>query len=242
MGKIDDSNYEQWLLRYADQELTADECKAVEQWLEGHPEAAEELALYNEAPRLEKNTGVIYEAEVPHRSLPLWPVVLHWTAAAAVVAALVVPVVRMTTDDAQRLAPSVVAAVHEDITPDVVDDTEVAQPQVMPAKQYVSPSTTVTEELVLLADEMPVEQMDTIAEEYMIEEITAPAVEYCDNLIAYESAPDTVYTNNLIAYDNSRRSWTEDVKDWATDTKVAQWVRRRIKAHEFELLANNTEY
>ena len=68
---------------------------------------------------------------------------------------------------------------------------------------------------------------------------TVPEVIYTDNLIVYEPAPDTVYTSGLIVYDDSRRSWTKDVKDWATETKMAQWMRRRFKAREAELLAMN---
>ena len=86
MITIDNNNYELWLLRYAEGDLTADECKAVEQWLESHPEAAEELALYNEAPRLEKDESVRYTAAIPQQTMQLWPAVLRWSAAAAVVA------------------------------------------------------------------------------------------------------------------------------------------------------------
>ena len=52
MTTIDNNNYELWLLRYAEGELTVAECEAVEAWLASHPEAAEELALYSEALRL----------------------------------------------------------------------------------------------------------------------------------------------------------------------------------------------
>ena len=95
MESINNNNYELWLVRYADGDLTAAEREAVEQWLEGHPEAAEELKLYNEAPRLERDESVHYAAAVPGRVQPLWPAVLRWSAAAAVVAALVVPAVRL---------------------------------------------------------------------------------------------------------------------------------------------------
>ena len=48
MTTIDNNNYELWLLRYAEGDLTATEREAVEAWLADHPEAAEELALYGE--------------------------------------------------------------------------------------------------------------------------------------------------------------------------------------------------
>ena len=57
---IDNNNYELWLLRYAEGELTAVERETVEAWLADHPEAAEELALYSEAPRLERDENVRY--------------------------------------------------------------------------------------------------------------------------------------------------------------------------------------
>ena len=43
----------------------------------------------------------------------------------------------------------------------------------------------------------------------------------------------------MIVYDDSRRSWTEDVKAWAVETNFAQWVRRRFMAREAELVAVN---
>ncbi len=62
MATIDNNNYELWLLRYAEGELTDSERNEVEAWLQSHPEAAEELALYNEAPRLERDDTVTYAA------------------------------------------------------------------------------------------------------------------------------------------------------------------------------------
>ena len=95
----------------------------------------------------------------------------------------------------------------------------------------------------VLAEAVEPEEPAAVAEPVAVpvqEEVAdVPEVIYTDNLIVYELAPDTVYTNNLIVYDDSRRSWTEDVKDWATETKMAQWVRRRFKVREAELLAMN---
>lgn len=91
METIDDSNYELWLMRYADGILTADEREAVEQWLEGHPAAAEELALYREAPRLECDQRVHYAATTRPQPRPLWTGGWRWAAAAAVVLLLLTP-------------------------------------------------------------------------------------------------------------------------------------------------------
>lgn len=97
METINDNNYEQWLLRYAEDDLSAAERAEVEAWLESHPDAAEELALYSEAPRLEKDESVRYVAVPRQHTQPLWPMAVRWCAAAAVVAALMVPALRMGT-------------------------------------------------------------------------------------------------------------------------------------------------
>ena len=91
METIDDSNYELWLMRYADGCLTADEREAVEQWLEGHPGADGELALYSEAPRLERDERVRYDAALQQHSRPLWAGGWRWAAAAAVALLLLTP-------------------------------------------------------------------------------------------------------------------------------------------------------
>ena len=91
METIDDSNYELWLMRYVDGDLTADEHEAVEQWLEGHPAAAEELAFYREAPRLECDERVHYAATTRPQPRPLWTGGWRWAAAAAVVLLLLTP-------------------------------------------------------------------------------------------------------------------------------------------------------
>ncbi len=92
MNQISADNYELWLLRYAEGDLAPEERRAVEEWLASYPEAAEELALYQEAPRLERDERVRYAAQP---SQPLWPVVARWSAAAAVIVALMLPALRM---------------------------------------------------------------------------------------------------------------------------------------------------
>ena len=112
--KIDNTNYELWLLRYAEGDLGADERAAVEAWLAGHPEAAAELALYREAPRLERDQSVRYVATPlqPAAPRPLWPLLARWSAAAAVIAALMLPALRMgglATLPPQEEAPQMIA-------------------------------------------------------------------------------------------------------------------------------------
>lgn len=101
METINDNNYERWLVRYADGNLAAAEREAVERWLDKHPDAAGELALYNEAPRLERNVDVRFDGtKTIARSVhvqpagtthPLWHW-WRWAAAAAVALLLLVPV------------------------------------------------------------------------------------------------------------------------------------------------------
>lgn len=112
--KIDNTNYELWLLRYAEGDLGADERAAVEAWLAGHPEAAAELALYREAPRLERDQSIRYVATPlqPAAPRPLWPLLARWSAAAAVIAALMLPALRMgglATLPPQEEAPQMIA-------------------------------------------------------------------------------------------------------------------------------------
>ena len=232
MVTIDDSNYELWLLRYAEQELTADERETVEAWLAEHPEAAEELALYNEAPRLQRDEIVEYYAHTK----PLWPVLLRWSAAAAVVAALIIPVALIKQENGV-VVPQV-AQVRQTETVVQVADTSMA---FVNNRKPIKSKVTIQEDTPLAAElvEDKAEVVEHVDEVEIEEPVVAPEVIYTDNLIVYEPAPDTVYTNGLIIYDDSRRSWTEDVKDWAAATNFAQWVRRRFKSREAELVAMN---
>ena len=238
MVTIDDNNYELWLLRYAEQELTAEERETVEAWLAEHSEAVKELALYNEAPRLQRDESIKYYAHTK----PLWPVLLHWGAAAAVVVALIIPVALIKQENAVMvpLVPHVsqVAQVRrtETFVP-VADTAIVISNNAKPIKR----KETIQDDVQLTA-ELVVDKAKAIenTEEIEIQEpVVIPEVIYTDNLIVYESAPDTMYTNNLIVYDGSRRSWTEDVKEWAAETNFAQWVRRRFVARDAELVAVN---
>lgn len=229
---IDDSNYELWLLRYAEQELTAEERKTVEAWLAEHPEAAQELALYNEAPRLQRDESIKYHSHTK----PLWPVLLHWSVAAAVVAALIIPVALIKQENGV-VVPQVAQVRQTETVVQIADTSKAFVNNMKPikSKAIIQEDTPLTADLV----EDKAEAVEHVDEVEIQESVVAPEVIYTDNLIVYESAPDTVYTNNLIVYDDSRRSWTEDVKDWAAETSFAQWVRRRFKSREAELVAMN---
>lgn len=202
---INDDNYELWLLRYAEQELSEAERREVEQWLAVHPEAAEELALYNEAPRLEKDERVRYAAVPLQRSVPLWPAVAQWAAAAAVVAALMVPAMRSAF--VPEAAPIQVA--EAPITPSKPSLASPTSPtsltsQASSASQNrkTSPASLPASlpEAPLLAEETPILQ-DTLSE-IPVEE--TPSVLYVDDLIVYEDepAPANDYAVNDVTYVN----------------------------------------
>lgn len=192
MTTIDNNNYELWLLRYAEGELTAEEREVVETWLAGHPEAAEELALYGEAPRLERDESVWYAAVPQQHTWPLWPAALRWSAAAAVVLALMVPALRMGTMghlETQEL-PLIAAAPSTPITqktPIIQKTPKIWKTQKAPIPQ--EPSFHV--ESIASVDTIPVIPVEII-------ETTA--------LIAFEDSPAEampVETESLIAYDRS---------------------------------------
>ena len=189
MTTIDNNNYELWLLRYAEGDLNAAERAAVESWLSSHPDAAELLTLYNEAPRLEKDESVRYGATPLHRPMPLWPAVLRFGAAAAVVLLLMLPAMRMGIMDKME-APLFVAENRP--------VTEPHQPalQQQPALQHPHKPISSISSIPSIAS------IDSIAS---IEE-SAPAPIETDMLIAFEDDPAEaapIESWNLIVYDRS---------------------------------------
>lgn len=190
MTTIDNNNYELWLLRYAEGDLNAVERAAVESWLSSHPDAAELLTLYNEAPRLEKNESVRYGATPLHRPMPLWPAVLRFGAAAAVVLLLMLPAMRMGIMDTME-APLFVAEnrpVAE--TPQQQQQRPVIQPTPRPVPSIASIHSIAS---------IPSIETDTSAP-------VAPAPIETDMLIAFEDDPAEaapIESWNLIVYDRS---------------------------------------
>ncbi len=189
-----DNNYEMWLLRYAEDELTADERVAVEAWLAEHPEAAEELALYNEAPRLEADERIHYKV-APVR--PLWPAVLRWSAAAAVVVALMVPALRMgTMDTLESPAPLLAEAVgtkHLSASKALKNSGSIKGPKAFKHLETVKEKKNIEEENV----------EETIT---ALPDSFEPTIIEVNTLIAFETEwvkEDTLYTTGLIAYDRS---------------------------------------
>lgn len=183
---ISNDNYELWLLRYAEQELNADERAEVEQWLAANPEAANELALYGEAPRLERDEHVHYTAAMPQHSQSLWPIALRWAAAAAVVAILMVPAMQ------QVVAPRIVSN-----EPILIAQAEPPAIKETPNNQIINEShnthkplenTTNPESLDNLANLEPLEQLDSI-EPIETTKNSANLI-YVDNLIVFEDEPE----------------------------------------------------
>lgn len=185
MTTIDNNNYELWLLRYAEGDLNAGERSAVEAWLSSHPDAAEELALYNEAPRLEKDESVRYAAAPQRHSAPLWPAVLRFGAAAAVVLLLMLPAMRVGIMDKME-APLFVAENRP------VAETPQQQQQQLPVVQPVpKPVPSIAS--------IPSIETDTSTP-------VAPAPIETDMLIAFEDDPAEaapIESWNLIVYDRS---------------------------------------
>lgn len=195
---INDDNYELWLLRYAEQELSEAERREVEQWLAVHPEAAEELALYGEAPRLEKDEGVKYAAAPLQRSVPLWPAVAQWAAAAAVVAALMVPAMRsafVPEAASIQVAEAPITPSNPSLAIPTSPTSLTSQASSASQNRKTSPASLPASlpEAPLLAEETPILQ-DTLSE-IPVEE--TPSVQYVDNLIVFEDEPEL---NPTLAY------------------------------------------
>ena len=191
MTTIDDNNYELWLLRYAEGELNAEERAAIDTWLESHPEAAEELALYREAPKLEKDERVRYGGEPQRKVAPLWPRTLRFGAAAAVVMALMTPAMRMGTMERLEGATAVAENRTEDMLQHSAEKVETAMP--------VRPKETAT-----MADAIASAE-ETEATEGAEEPVATVPIE-TDMLIVIEDDPEqatTVESWSLIVYDNT---------------------------------------
>ena len=244
METINDNNYELWLVRYADGELTAAEREAVEAWLGTHPEAAEELKLYGEAPRLEHVESVHYAATVPGRVQPLWPAVLRWSAVAAVVATLVVPAVRLLTPQEQSVEvaqadPERLPIVAEDSMDEPVESPVVerrnmvvarpqseADPQL--AESYVDNEPEVAENEPILPEVQPLlaeevvmeEQEETIVESVVKDE---PQLIYVDNLFVVDSG--SVIEQRLLAVN-------ETIKEHLQSTYLGRRLARRMPSDE----------
>ena len=196
---INNDNYELWLLRYAEQELTAEERQAVEAWLDSHPEAAEELALYGEAPRLAKDENVKATA-IPLHSAPLWPAALRWAAAATVATVLMVPAMQQVV---APKVPQIAQATVPNKEQEVQETHNTPSTQIIPNTQII-PSTTIQDSQTPLEQLAELDQTDTldIPENPELPEPTAlPAsIEYVDNLIVFEDEmPAEPSMNDILA-------------------------------------------
>jgi hypothetical protein len=238
MTTIDNNNYELWLLRYAEDELTAVERETVEAWLADHPEAAEELALYSEAPRLERDETVRYAAVPQQSTEPLWPALLRWSAAAAVVVALMVPALRMgTMGHLEPQEPLVIAAAQPP------QETRNSRATRTPRAIRESRETRATSPAALLEDTLPsIASVDSIPVIPAIDSVpavdTTPSFVPSTSIIVYTPAPDTIYTNTLIVYDDSRPRLSDLAADWVEDTPVAKFIRHNFSPRKAVLIAS----
>lgn len=149
---ITTDNYEQYLFQYQEGMLNAEERKAVEAFLQAHPDKAEELALYASAPRLEKS-----EAHFPEpsklRHTDFTPA-LRW-ASAAMIAALLAVGATLLWPKQEPLQPMVAETKVE---------TEAPQPllktiDTLPVTKQQSPT------LPLMAKANPEEELPYVEEE-----------------------------------------------------------------------------
>lgn len=203
MMNINDTNYELWLLCYAEQELTDAERTEVEQWLAAHPDAAEELALYNEAPRLQRDETVQYVAVPRQQIQPLWKAASRWAAAAAVIAALMIPGLHNTSNNTST--PPLLTASNTPI-PNQPEKTERIEKPEAPQRQEKPMKLEQLEKLEKLEQlerpENPQELLaeltkpDTQEEPEILEELKEPEMpetptpQYVDDLIVYEEEPE----------------------------------------------------
>lgn len=240
MTTIDNNNYELWLLRYAEDELTAVERETVEAWLADHPEAAEELSLYSEAPRLECDETVTYAAAPLQPARSLWPALLRWSAAAAVVLALMVPALRMgTMGHLEPQEPLVIAAAQSTPGTQIIHNT----PNIRKTQKKTIVTIDTIETIKTIENIAPKEPLLIAQEEDTLplpqEELpAAPTIISSDGLIVYTPAPDTVYTNTLIVYDDSRPRLRDIASEWVEDTPVAKFIRHNISPRKAVLIAS----
>ena len=204
---INNDNYELWLLRYAEQDLAEAERAEVERWIAAHPEAAEALSLYDEAPRLTKDERVKAPA-LPQRSITLWPIALRWTAAAAVVAALMMPAMRSTV--APTVEPPLIAENLENLENlerleplEGLEGLENQKNTPRPAPESTAPA--------LLAESIPAEAQQPAPAEPSEEpapetkvpaqpETVQPAYTVVDDLIVFEDeTPESTSATDILA-------------------------------------------
>lgn len=202
---ITTDNYEQYLFQYQEGMLNTEERKAVEAFLQAHPDKAEELAFYASAPRLEKS-----EAHFPEpsklRHTDFTPA-LRW-ASAAMIAALLAVGATLLWPKQEPLQPMVAETKVESETPQPVLKTI----DTLPITKQQSPTLPLMaqaehiEELPFVEEEADSTlgfeiEMPTSEPEYIAEAVEVPSDDtvvylytevYMDSLaLAYEMVSDT---------------------------------------------------
>lgn len=258
MKAIDNNNYEIWLLRYADGDLTSSERKNVEQWLKVHPNAAEELALFNEAPRLQRNESVHYAPKPPqtkksYRSL--WA----WSAAVAEVTLLVVTAVHLLTPkelpvEVAQVKPEVMT-VDTDGSLTVPEKNTVAdissQVAIQPRAEAIPLLAEAAEESVPIETEPKMDEQDVIEYEELplfVEEVnenvpmeamaTEPATPVDEEVFLYDD--DLFVEDTSTSFEQQLLALNDAAKERLQDTYLGRRLARRLP-EDHELLARVNE-
>ena len=231
MTTIDDSNHEVWLLRYAENELTAEERTLVEQWLDAHPEMHSELQQYIESPHLEPNAEVRYAGDIPGSKRRLWPAVLRWTAAAAVVAALVLPLARHRDVAPQSQSAPMLAQTQPTLeTPSVASPTAEPVPSiprpVAPVDETVTSQPVMTEPYNGILPYHEAKPLEDMAEESAPD--TAPRLIYVDNLFEQDT---------LLPMEQQLVDLTDEIRRSLDKSYLGRRMARQLPSDE-ELVAS----
>ena len=185
MTTIDNNNYELWMVRYAEDDLTVAERETVEAWLADHPEAAGELALYNEAPRLERDEDVRYAAVLRQRTRPMWPMALRWSAAAAVLLAIALPLI-MHHSDASLPSEEVAMVRHGE------------------AKENTKQLVEIEKSVVEIPELVNIPNAHETVEHIAVQTIPEPSLDTAPASVQPKTS--VVYVNDLIAYEEEEES------------------------------------
>ena len=216
-------NYELWLVRYAEGELTTAERQEVETWLAGHPEAAEELRLYNEAPRLQRDESVLYVAAMPPQTKPLWSTAWRWVAAAAVVLLLLTPMTlslfrgnNQPVEVAQITLPPSASA--------VVDSVVVATPSRLRPRPIIRQ---------IIDEEVASQQLFDCVENYASPlplPISLPQTDVQELFVMASEEQQLVYVDNLFVEDTTTdlEQYLLATNDAAKEALQGTWLGRRL--------------
>lgn len=139
---ITTENYELYFLQYLENGLDEKGRREVEAFASQHPDLAEELELYAEAPRLTEDESVVYADKQSLKQsvstvIPPTQVWWRWTAAAAVLAAVSIPLA-LTLWQPEPTVPQVAELRPEKVMPVQEHKVKVAEEQPLVVAKSVS--------------------------------------------------------------------------------------------------------